>query len=326
MAANPQPRSRNTIENVRLYFTGVAMGIADLIPGVSGGTMAFIMGVYEELLNAIKSVNVEFARKLAAFKWREAFAGIPLAFLIVLGAGIMSAVFSLSFLMSWLLDNQPVFLFSFFFGLILASVIAVGGHVTWKAGTIAAMAIGAVGAFFLVGMVPLDMPHDPLTLFLSGMVAIMAMILPGISGSFILLILGQYDYVLRSVTSLDFLTLIIVGTGAVIGLMMFSRVLSWLLARYHAITVAVLIGFMIGSLRVIWPWKVVLETRIDRHGEEVPIAQANILPDFASAEFWVALLLCLSGFALVSALDHGQSGNNPIIRLFNGRRRDVRAA
>lgn len=316
-----QRPSRTPLQYVRLFFVGVAMGIADLIPGVSGGTMAFILGIYEELLSAIKSFNLKVLNLAARFKLKEAAAQIPWLFLIVLFAGIGGTVFSLAHLMSWLLENQPIFLFAFFFGLILASIIAVGAHIRWSFQTILALIIGSVGAYIIVGLVPLDMPHDPLTLFLSGMVAIMAMILPGISGSFILLILGQYEHVLNAVKNFDLLTILPVGLGAVVGITAFARVLSWLLKHYHQATVAVLVGFMIGSLRVIWPWKDILEERIV-NGETVPIVRVNVLPPFGP-ELWLALALCLSGFLLVTVLDHLQSRSNPLFRLFGmGQRRD----
>ena len=142
------------------------------------------------------------------------------------------------------------------------------------------------------------------------------MILPGISGSFMLLILNQYDYVLNSVKSLDILGLLPLMVGMAVGITVFARVLSWLLQRYHQATVAVLVGFMIGSLRRIWPWKQVVETRIDRHGETVPLVQHNIMPDVLSGEFLFAFVLCLIGFFIICFLDHLQSRSNPVLRLF----------
>lgn len=303
-------------ESVRIFLTGAAMGIADLIPGVSGGTMAFILGIYDQLLDAIKSFNLTLLRLLGQFKIKEAFAQIPWRFLIPLGLGLGTAIISMARLMQYLLENQPVFLFSFFFGLILASIIAVGSHVPWVPSTLVALVIGTIGAYIIVGLVPLNMPNDPLTLFLSSTVAIMAMILPGISGSFILLILGQYAYVLNAVSNLDIITLIPVALGAAVGLLGFARVLSWLLGRYHDVTVAVLVGFLIGSLRKIWPWKEVLETGFDRHGEVIPLRERNILPDFAGPEVWIALGLALIGFVLLCYIDHLQSGNNLLFRMF----------
>ncbi len=320
---DPTPTSRPNFSLIRIFFTGIAMGIADIIPGVSGGTMAFILGIYEDLLNAIKSFDLEVIRLALRFQFKRILDHVPWQFLITLLLGIGAAFFSLAHAISWLLENEPVYLFAFFFGLILASILAIGALIRWKAQTIITLIIGTIVAFVIVGMVPLDMPHDPLTLFLSGSVAIMAMILPGISGSFILLILGQYDYILDAVKTLDIFTLLPVALGAGVGIIAFSRILSWLLKHYHELTITVLVGFMIGSLRVIWPWKETLTTYIDRHGVEVPLAQQNVMPNLLSPEFLIALLLCLLGFLLVSMLDHLQSRANPFFRLVGRNRRNV---
>lgn len=314
---NMKNRLETPTQYLRLFLTGVAMGSADVVPGVSGGTMAFILGIYADLLNAIKSFTLGTVRLALQFRFRELLQQIPWQFLVVLGSGIVVAIATLARGISWLLIHEPVLLFSLFFGLILASILAVGARLRWSPRVAIALVLGSVGAYLLVGMVPLDMPNDPLTLFLSGMVAIMAMILPGISGSFILLILGQYEYVLNAVIRLDVISLAAVGMGAVIGLLSFTRVLSWLLARYEQPTVAALVGFMIGSLRVIWPWKVVLETRTNSHGDEVPLVTVNALPA-AGSELAVAIALCAAGFLLVSVLDHLQSRSNPLFRI--GRR------
>jgi len=301
---------------LRLFLTGIAMGIADLIPGVSGGTMAFILGIYEHLLAAIKSFNVQVLRLLGQGRWRAALTSIPWGFLIPLGFGIGAAVISMARVMRYLLENHPVYLFAFFFGLIVASIIAVGAAVRWTPGAAVALVVGTVAAYVIVGLVPLTMPHDPVTLFFSGAVAIMAMILPGISGSFILLILGQYAYVLDAVADLNLLAIVPVALGAVAGLVGFVRLLSWMLRHYHNVMVAVLMGFMVGSLRKIWPWKEVVETMLDRHGEPMPIRERNILPDFAASEFWAALAIAVAGFILLSVIDHLQTGANPLVRLF----------
>ncbi len=313
-------RPRTAIQYLRLYFTGVAMGIADIIPGVSGGTMAFILGIYEDLVNGIKSINIRVMKLILQLKLRAAMGHVPWQFLLAVGLGILTAVFSLANLLSWLLDNQPVFLYAFFFGLILASILAISMKIEWSLITLSMLAIGALAAYLIIGMVPLNMPHDPLTLFLSGTVAIMAMILPGISGAFILLILGQYAFVLNAVKTLDIVSILAVAAGAVIGITSFSRILSWMLRYYEQATLAVLVGFIVGSLRKIWPWKVTLETMVDRHGDIVPIRQANVLPDFTSTQFWVALGLCLIGFLVISFLDHLQTKSNPLFRLVAGRR------
>ncbi|NJN15175.1 MAG: DUF368 domain-containing protein [Oscillochloris sp.] len=315
----PSDTSPRTFSAIRLFFTGFAMGIADLIPGVSGGTMAFILGIYEQLLGAIKSFNLNLLRLIAKLQWREALGQIPWRFLIPLGFGLAAAVLSMARLMQYLLENQPVYLFSFFFGLIIASILAVGLTVNWRPTALVSLLIGTIAAYIIVGLVPLNMPNDPVTLFFSGAIAIMAMILPGISGSFILLILGQYAYVLNAVSDLNLLVVLPVAAGAVVGLLGFARVLSWLLNHYHDVTVAALVGFMAGSLRKIWPWKEVLETMVDRHGEIVPIRERNILPDFAGPEVWIALGLAIIGFLLLSFIDHLQTGKNPIFRGFGSR-------
>jgi putative membrane protein len=322
----PHNQPRTPRQYARIALTGMAMGIADLIPGVSGGTMAFILGIYEDLLAAIKSFSPQFVRLLVQRKFREALGLIPWRFLISLGMGLGLAVLLLASVMSWLWENERVYVLAFFFGLIVASIIAVGTHVKWSLTTGGMFVLGTAIALLIVNLLPLDMPHDPLTLFLSGSVAIMAMILPGISGSFILLILGQYDYVINALSDLDILAVLPVMLGSAVGLLLFARVLSWLLKRYHDSTVALLVGFMAGSLHKIWPWKEVLETRIDRHGEEVPLLEANVLPTFASTEFLIALLLCVVGFLVVSYLDHLQSKANPIFSLFGRKQRDVATA
>ncbi len=299
---------------LRLFLTGIVMGIADLIPGVSGGTMAFIMGIYEHLLSAIKAFNLQLLRLLGRGRWRAALSAIPWGFLVPLSAGIGAAALGMARVMRYLLEYQTVYLFAFFFGLIVASIIAVGATVKWSRGAAAALVGGAIAAYVIVGLVPLKMPHDPITLFLSGAVAIVAMILPGISGSFILLILGQYAYVLDAVADLNPLPIVPVALGAVVGLAGFVRLLSWLLRNYHDIAVAALMGFMVGSLRKIWPWKEVVEIVLDRHGRAVPVREQNILPDIAVPEFWLALIIATVGFFLLNAIDHLQTGKNPVMR------------
>jgi putative membrane protein len=301
---------------LRIFLTGIAMGAADVVPGVSGGTMAFILGIYEALLLAIKSFDLHLVKLLSRFRIREALEHVPWQFLAALGLGIVMAILSLAHIVSWLLEHQPIYLFAFFFGLVLASIVAVGASLQWQPTTIGMLIVGTVVAYVIVGLVPLDMPHDPLTVFISGMIAITAMILPGISGSFMLLILNQYDYILNAVKDLDILGLLPLMVGMAVGITVFARVLSWLLKRYHQATVAVLVGFMIGSLRRIWPWKQVVETRIDRHGETVPLVQHNIMPDVLSGEFLFAFVLCLLGFFIICFLDHLQSRSNPVLRLF----------
>ncbi|MEM1246633.1 MAG: DUF368 domain-containing protein, partial [Acidobacteriota bacterium] len=200
-----------------------------------------------------------------------------------------------------LLEHQPVYLYSLFFGLVLASVVAIGTQVRWSTGAVLTMLFGTALAWWIVGLVPLQMPHDPLTVFLSASVTITAMILPGISGSLILLILGQYEYILNAVKSLDIVTLIPFVLGLIVGLASFARVLGWLLRTYRQRTITLLIGFMIGSLRKIWPFKETLETMVDRHGEVVPLLERNVAPELGPT-LWLCIGLSVLGFVLIRFL------------------------
>ncbi len=297
-----------------LFVTGVTMGSADVVPGVSGGTMAFIMGVYQELIDAIKSFDLEVVKLLLRLRWRDAVERVPWRFLLALGSGIGVAIVSLAGVITWLLEHHSTFLYAFFFGLVLASIVAIGAHIEWSGGAVATLIAGTALAYWIVGLVPVQMPHGPLTLFLSGTVGITAMILPGISGSFILLILGQYAFVLNAVKTFDVVTMLPFGVGIVVGITGFARVLSWLLHHRHQMTITLLVGFMIGSLRKIWPFKETLESMVDRHGEVVPILQRNVLPDVASSTFWISLALCVAGFVLIRILDRLGDERNPFVR------------
>ena len=305
-------------EYLRLILTGFAMGAADIVPGVSGGTMAFILGVYENLIDAIKSFNLDALRLALGLKVGELLDHVSFRFLLALGLGLASAVLLLSSFLSTTMDdaNGRVLLFSFFFGLVLASILTIGVKVNWSGSAVATFVVGAVAAFIIVNIVPADADHSAPTLFVSGMIAITAMILPGISGSFMLLIMGQYDYVLTAVSNRDLPPVIVVGLGAVVGIIAFSRVLSYLLKHYYNLTVALLVGFMAGSLWKIYPWKACLESDIDRHGDFRCLAEQNIAPDVSSDTFTVAIVLLVAGFLLVNLLDHLQSKDNPIFRLF----------
>lgn len=300
-----QPQPKRTLKDYAgLAARGVAMGAADVVPGVSGGTMAFILGIYEELIDSIRVItSPETIKLLLTFKLKEAFQLIPWQFLLALGVGILLAIFSLARFLEWALQNYPVLLWAFFFGLVIASIITVVKRVKqWNVATISATVVGAIVAYIVVGLVPVQTPNTYWFLFLSGGIASCAMILPGISGSFILVLLGKYETVLSAVNNRDFITLFFVAAGAVVGLATFAQILGWLFKRYHDLTVAVLIGLMVGSLRKIWPWKETTATVIDRHGDEIPVAQINILPTWSS-EVTFALILAVIGFVLVVVLD-----------------------
>jgi putative membrane protein len=280
------------------------MGAADVVPGVSGGTMAFILGIYEELLESIRSFDLQFLKLLSRFQIKDALNHTSWRFLTALFSGIFLAVFSLARILSWLLQDHPVLIWSFFFGLILASVYTVGRHLQkWTLPVLVWLFLGTVGSWFLVGLVPVNTPDSPWFIFMSGAIAICAMILPGISGSFILVLLGKYAYLLEAVNRRDFIPLILAAAGACLGLITFVRFLNWLLKRYRDPTLAVLTGFMLGALRKVWPWKETLDTMTDRHGKVHIISEANILPAHWNLEITLALCLAILGFLAVFLLN-----------------------
>ena len=289
---------------LRLLFTGFAMGAADTVPGVSGGTMAFILGVYEDLVFGIRSFDPQALALAIKGRFRELLDHVPWRFLLTLGSGILLAIFTLSSLLSHLLEHHPGFVFSFFAGLILASILSIGAEIEWSPSKAAMLALSAGAAFWIVGLNPQQSAsHDPLTLFASGMIAISAMILPGISGSFILLILGQYAFVLNAVRTHDWLVLAIFASGCAVGILLASRILGYLLKRYRMLTLVMLTGLMTGSLRVIWSAIRQGASRMERFG---PVEA-----------LWIAVLT-MAGFLLVSLLDHLASGKNPLFRRIVG--------
>ncbi len=247
----------NFIKCATVAFKGMCMGAADVIPGVSGGTIAFIMGIYAELLDSIKSVNGEALKLLLKGKIGAFWKHINGTFLASLFAGILISVFSLAKLMKYLLEFHPVPLWSFFFGLILASAVYIlKGLDKWSIRNIISLLVGvAIGAFICLAS-PGQTPDALWFIFLSGAIAICAMILPGISGSFILLLLGKYAFVMEAVSTLNIPVLVVFAAGACIGIVCFSHFLSWLLKKFYMLTIALLSGFMIGSLLKVWPWKV----------------------------------------------------------------------
>ena len=304
-AAPPFGRDRTWRDYIGLAARGFVMGSADVVPGVSGGTMAFILGIYEELVMSIRAgARAPFWRALLRLDIRAALTAVNAPFLLAVLAGIAVAILTLASGLEWLLENRPVMIWSFFFGLVLASIVTVRKRIRrWTPALYAALIAGAVGAYFLVGAVPVQTPETAWFLFLSGMVAICAMILPGISGSFILVLLGKYQFVLAAVNQRDIVSLGILGIGAVVGIVTFAQVLAWLFKRYHDLTVALLIGLMAGSLRKIWPWKETVATIIDRHGEILPTVEQNYLPAAWTDEVFLALGLALLAIAVVMALD-----------------------
>ena len=247
----------NLLKYVGVAFKGACMGAADVIPGVSGGTIAFLMGIYQELLDSIKSVNGEAFKLLFKGKIADFWKHINGNFLLSIFAGILVSVFSLARLMKYLLEFHPIPLWSFFFGLILASAIYIlKGLDKWSLQNIISLLIGVGVAAFICVASPAQTPDALWFVFLSGAIAICAMILPGISGSFILLLLGKYAFVMTAVTDLNIPVLAVFALGCGIGIISFSHFLSWLLKKFYMLTIALLSGFMLGSLLKVWPWKV----------------------------------------------------------------------
>ncbi len=294
-----------------ITLKGIAMGAADVIPGVSGGTIAFISGIYEELINSIKSINLNSFKLLLTGKIAEFWKEINGAFLLSLVTGIAISIISLAKGLKYLLDHYPILVWSFFFGLVVASSIYVARTITkWDLGTIATGIAGIVIAYFITVITPVEANTTYWFIFLSGAIAICAMILPGISGSFILVLLGMYKFILEAVGNFQFDIILTFLAGAAIGIISFSNVLSWLLKKYHNLTISLLAGFMIGSLNKVWPWKEVVETFTDRHGEIKPLLEENILPGTyeqitGNQSFIVgAIALAAFGFALIFVIEN----------------------
>ena len=286
------------------------MGAADAVPGVSGGTIAFITGIYEELIYSLKQCGVSAIKMLFQKGIKATWQHINGGFLLALFSGVIISILTISGVVLYLLANHPILLWSFFFGLILAAVWSVIRHIDkWEVGVIATFLIGTVGAFYITTISPTTIETSPLIVFLSGMIAICAMILPGISGSFILLLLGMYAPMLTAVKELQLVTLCIFASGCVAGLLSFSHVLSWMFQHYKTMTLSLLGGFMLGSLNKVWPWKQTIESVIDRHGKEIPLVQNNIFPQTFEtlnnqpAFMWYAIMLMIFGMGMVIALE-----------------------
>lgn len=294
----PSHSARGPREILALFTKGFCMGASDVVPGVSGGTMALILGIYEELIQSIKAFDWDCLRLVLRGRFSQL--KVPFGFLLPLGIGILTAIFTLARGLSWLLNEYPVAVWSFFFGLVLASAFVVGRRIEkWRWSTLLGTALSAIAAYVLVGLVPINTPETLLFIYLCGAVAICAMILPGISGSFILVLLGKYHFVLEAVGRLDMLVLGVFTAGTATGILLFVRLLSWLLKKYHQITMAGLTGLMIGSLRKIWPWKSMTELVTNDSGSGVTLAR-NMMPHQMTAEVYLAIgLALLGGLAVV---------------------------
>lgn len=296
------------------------MGAADVVPGVSGGTIAFISGIYQELIDSINKINLGTLKTLKTSGIKTTWASINGNFLLALVTGIGISVLTFSKIITHLLETQPILVWSFFFGLVLASILFIWKEITkWSPKVIIALFIGTVVSYYITIAEPTHSPDSLPFLFLSGFLAIIAMILPGVSGAFILLLMGSYQTVIGTVNQFRegigtlnweilgqaLLKLSVFAIGAILGLKLFSRILKWMFAHHKNTTLALLIGFMIGSLNKIWPWKKVLETRIDSHGKEVPFIEKSILPHYfdGDAKIVLAIVMVLIGFFLIFGLE-----------------------
>lgn len=311
------------MNRIILFLKGMAMGAADVVPGVSGGTIAFITGIYEELLHSIKSVSAHTFKVLFQEGLPAAWRQINGTFLIILLAGIATSVLSLAKGLNHLLETQPILIWSFFFGLIVASALLIGKSVKqWQPGTIIALLIGLGIAYYITVATPAQTSEAAWFVFLSGALAICAMILPGISGSFILLLLGKYKFIIEALSEFKVQVILIFILGCATGLLTFARLLSWMFKHYHNLTIALLTGFMIGSLNKVWPWKKVVEWGTDRHGEAIPLVEKSILPttygelppealhSASNDPQWVwALVAALAGFAIIWVLERSSANS-----------------
>ena len=288
-----------------ITLKGIAMGAADVVPGVSGGTIAFISGIYEELVTTISGINLGLLKEWREFGFSSMWKKANGNFIIALFLGIAISVFTVMRLANYLLENHPILIWSFFFGLVIASIWFVGKQIPkWNAKIITALVLGAAVAFYITTLPPITGTQSPFFLFIAGAIAVCAMILPGISGAFILVLLGAYKTISEAIHDFDFKTIGIVAVGAVVGLLSFSRVLKWLFLKYKAVTLAVLTGFITGSLNKIWPWKEILET-VTIGDKDMVIREQSVLPQHfdGDPQLIFALLLMVAGFLLILILE-----------------------
>ncbi|WP_026752875.1 DUF368 domain-containing protein [Sediminibacter sp. Hel_I_10] len=312
--------SRHLKDYIVIALKGIGMGAADVVPGVSGGTIAFISGIYEELIESIDQINIDVFKVWKKEGIKSAWESINGSFLLALFSGIIISILSLAKLIKWLLLNEPILLWSFFFGLVLASILYVGKQITsWSPKVILAIVASTVLSYFITMAEPFASPDSSLYLLFCGFIAIIAMILPGVSGAFILLILGAYETAINTINKLieglstgnfemfkdAFLKVVLLGIGAIIGLKVFSKALNWMFKHQKNLILAILTGFMIGSLNKIWPWKETLKTRINSEDIEVTVLDRSILPQNfdGDSRFWMALLFVIIGFALILILE-----------------------
>jgi putative membrane protein len=290
-------------EIISLIIKGIAMGTANVIPGVSGGTIALITGVFERLINAIKSFNITALKLLFSGKIKDFIKYTDLLFLIYLFSGVGIAIISIAHLFKYLFINYPVYLWSFFFGLVLSSVYFVGRTIKrWNLSVIITFVIGTVIAITISTLTPASENSSFLYLLLCGVVAVCSMILPGLSGSFVLILLGNYQLVMIDAVNnmrIDILIPIVIGAG--VGLIAFSHILSWLLKTYHNHTISMLTGFILGSLGILWPWKTDI---IQTFGEKTKTIGYDWFLPKINSELFIAIIIMILGIIVIGITEY----------------------
>jgi putative membrane protein len=297
---------RRFIDYFVISIKGIAMGAADAVPGVSGGTIAFISGIYEELISTISNINLSLFKTLFQKGFKTFWTQLNGNFLVALLSGIIISYVSFMRLAKYLLENEPILIWSFFFGLIIASIYFVGKQITkWNVMVVIGLAVGAILAFYISTLPSMAANEHSFFLFFAGAVAICAMILPGISGSFILVILGAYKTLSDALHDFDIKKIIIFATGAIIGLLSFSHLLKWLFKHFHNLTLAILTGFIFGSLNKVWPWKETLTWHINSKGVKMPLVEKSISPFsfHGDNQLFIAIILMIIGFLTILVLE-----------------------
>ncbi len=303
------PGPNNFKESVVLFIKGFCMGSADIVPGVSGGTIALILGIYDKLLNAISSISLYvFRKKIMVLDFKGALSEIHIRFILPLFLGIGCAIISLARLVNYLLHHEQVMIWSFFFGLIAASVFYVGKKIEkWGISEVCLFVLGVFLSWQIVSLIPAITPETYWFIFITGFIAICAMILPGISGAFILLIFGKYEFITgvlkNPFNTENFIIIAVFCLGCLCGLLGFSKILSYLLDRWHNWTMAMLTGLMAGSMKKIWPYKEVIESKII-HEKIYVLSEKNIFPvDNFNCEVAISLCLIICGFLMIFLLN-----------------------
>ncbi|WP_375235546.1 DUF368 domain-containing protein [Winogradskyella sp.] len=321
---------RSFFSYLTIIFKGIAMGAADVVPGVSGGTIAFISGIYEELIESIDKINLGVFKIWKTDGFKTAWNSINGTFLVALFSGIAISILSLAKLIKWLLHNEPVLLWSFFFGLVLASILYIAKQIkNWSALVFVAIVLTSILSYYITLAEPFASPDSPYYLLFCGFIAIIAMILPGVSGAFILLILGAYQTAIDTINNLRnglftgnmelfkeaFINFSLLALGAIVGIKVFSKLLNWMFKHKKNLTLAILTGFMIGSLNKIWPWKEVLSKRVNSEGIKVPLLEKSILPtNFdGDSQLLMASVFIIIGFFTILLLERlGKDKNKAV--------------